>query len=125
MSLDPVVFWEINAVDGENLTRFYQSVFEWGVETDDTGFHSVDSAGDDARSIAGGIFTGKGAIRPHRALYVRVDSVADIVERVRAAGGVVLLEPFEGPSGQTLAFFEDPEGHITGVVERRTKKEGR
>ena len=118
MSSHPVVFWEINAKDGDALSDFYQAVFDWPVETDDTGFHSVRSVAPEGKGIAGGVFTGKGQLRTHRALYVQVESAQTIVQKVEAAGGVVLLQPFEGPGGVTLAFFEDPEGHITGVIER-------
>jgi predicted enzyme related to lactoylglutathione lyase len=119
MSADPVFFWEINAHNGETLAAFYEQVFGWSANRDDSGFHSIDSRDKEGRGIAGGIFTGKGQLPPHRALYVQVDSAAETIDKVRGAGGTVLLEPFEGPGGVTLAFFEDLEGHVTGLVERR------
>ena len=118
MSTNPVFFWEINAHDGEKLTEFYNSVFDWAADADETGFHLVNSVGDDGTGVAGGIFTGKGMIPPHRALYVRVDSASETVEKARTAGAKVLLEVFEGPGGNLLAFFEDLEGHTIGVVQK-------
>jgi predicted enzyme related to lactoylglutathione lyase len=91
MSANPVAFWEINASDGDRLCRFYKTVFDWEISTDATGFHSVASQTDRGEGIAGGVFTGKGRIRNHRALYVQVDSAAETVEKIRAAGGNVLL----------------------------------
>lgn len=123
MSSNPIVFWEINAHDGEKLSAFYNSVFDWSAEADENGFFSVQSVSDEGKGITGGIFTGKGQIPPHRALYVPVDSAAETLEKVRAAGGKVMLKPFEGPGGNILAFFEDPEGHTTGVIQRKEQKE--
>lgn len=119
MSSNPVFFWEINAHDGEKLSAFYNAVFDWGAEADDTGFHLIRSIDGSEKGIAGGIFTGKGQIPPHRALYVRVDSVSETLECARTAGGKVLLEPFEGPDGNILTFFEDLEGHTIGLVEKK------
>jgi predicted enzyme related to lactoylglutathione lyase len=115
---DPVFFWEINARDGDALAGFYADVFGWKTERDNTGFHTVHSRDEQERGIAGGIFTGKGQLPPHRALYVMVDSVQTTLDAAREAGAEILLEPFAGPGGQQLAFFADPEGHITGLVER-------
>jgi len=119
MSSNPVFFWEINAHDGEKLSAFYNAVFDWGTEADDSGFHLIRSVAEEGKGIAGGIFTGKGQIPPHRALYVRVDSAGESLDRAREAGASVLLEPFEGPNGNTLAFFEDLEGHTIGLVEKK------
>ena len=119
MSLNPVFFWEINAHDGEKLSAFYNAVFGWGTEADDSGFHLIRSVDESGKGIAGGIFTGKGQIPPHRALYVRVDSATETLECARAAGAKVLLESFEGPDDNILAFFEDLEGHTIGLVEKK------
>ena len=119
MSSNPVFFWEINAHDGEKLSAFYNAVFDWGTEADDSGFHLIRSVDEEGKGVAGGIFTGKGQIPPHRALYVRVDSASESLDRACEAGASVLLEPFEGPNGNTLAFFEDLEGHTIGLVEKK------
>jgi hypothetical protein len=51
-----------------------------------------------------------------------VDSVEDTVEKVKHAGGKILQEPFEAGTVK-LAFFEDPEGHVTGIVEKLKKQQ--
>jgi len=91
----PVVYWEINtvngetlskfyeevfAVNGESLSKFYEEVFEWATSVDDSGFHSFVS--EDPEGINGGIFTGKGVLPTHKALYVEVDDIQEIVQRV-------------------------------------------
>lgn len=47
--------------------------------------------------------------------YVWVTDAGETAEKVRAAGGTVLAEPFEiGPSG-SMAVFADPEGAVFSV----------
>jgi predicted enzyme related to lactoylglutathione lyase len=116
MAANPVYFWEINARDGKKLAAFYRDVFSWEMDYEDANeFHTVHSQGADGKGIPGGIFTGKGALPPHRALYVRVDSVEDTAAAAEKAGGKIVLEPFDGP-GVRLCFVEDLEGHVVGLV---------
>ena len=42
--------------------------------------------------------------------YIWVDSADDAAARVRAAGGTVLMEPFDVMSAGRMAVFADPEG---------------
>lgn len=123
MTKHPVCFWEINAEDAEPLANFYKRVLEW--ETDfnqQSGFYSVKSSGRDS-GIAGGIFTGKGNLPPHRALYVEVDAIDDIMTKVPLHGGKVALEPYDFEGVGRLAFFRDPEGHMIGLIQRQQKVE--
>lgn len=117
MAGNPVYFWEINARDGKALAAFYHDVFDWEMDYEDSNeFHTVHSAGPDGKGIAGGIFTGKGALPPHRALYVRVESVDETSAAALKAGGKIVQGPFDGPGGVRLCFVEDPEGHVVGLV---------
>ncbi|MFO7881343.1 MAG: VOC family protein [Kosmotogaceae bacterium] len=112
-----IYYWEINARSTPELAKFYTDIFNWEYEYEEkNGFFSFKTS-DEKGGIDGGIFTGKGKIRPHRALYVLVDSVDDTVEKVKQAGGTILQDPFESGTVK-LAFFEDPEGHVTGIVEK-------
>ena len=113
---NPIVYWEINAKDGPALAEFYRDVFEWESSVDDTGFYSFKSGS--ARGIDGGIFTGKGLLPPHRALYIEVEDIKIVLERVARRGAEILLGPFESGNA-ILAFFRDPEGHMLGLIERK------
>jgi predicted enzyme related to lactoylglutathione lyase len=112
----PIVYWEINAKDGPALAEFYRDVFEWESSVDDTGFYSFKSGS--ARGIDGGIFTGKGLLPTHRALYIEVEDIKIVLERVARRGAEILLGPFESGNA-ILAFFRDPEGHMLGLIERK------
>jgi len=117
-----IYYWEINAQNASELAKFYTDVFDWEYEYEERNDFFSFSTSDDKGGIDGGIFTGKGKIRPHRALYVLVDNVDNTIERVKQAGGTILQDPFEAGKVK-LAFFEDPEGHVTGIVEKLEKQE--
>ena len=112
----PIVYWEINAKDAPALPVSYRDCFEWESAVDDTGFYSFKSGS--AGGIDGGIFTGKGLLPPHRALYIEVEDIKIVLERVARRGAEILLGPFESGNA-ILAFFRDPEGHMLGLIERK------
>lgn len=112
-----IYYWEINASSAPELAKFYTDIFDWEYEYEEKNDFFSFKTSNDKGGIDGGIFTGKGKIRPHRALYVLVDSVDDTVEKVKQAGGTILQDPFEAGTVK-LAFFEDPEGHVIGIVEK-------
>jgi len=69
---------------------------------------------------------------PSALLYLRVDSVADTVERLRAQGVTIESEPHVifshdddtlGPAGsdEWQAFLRDSEGNLVGLVELRRR----
>lgn len=117
MAHSPVVWWEINARDGESLMRFYRAVFGWECRHDeDSGIWHLDSGQGRAGAISGGVFTGKGVLPPHRCLYVEVEDVDAVVERAKAEGRPILQGPFDLEGVGRLAFFEDPEGHMIGLI---------
>ncbi|GEM_PF-393570 len=123
MTKHPVCFWEINAEDAEPLANFYKRVLEWEIGfNQQRAFYSVKSSGKDS-GIAGGIFTGKGNLPPHRALYVEVEAIDEIMTRVPLHGGKVALEPYDFEGVGRLAFFRDPEGHMIGLIQRQAKAE--
>ncbi|TYB93925.1 MAG: bleomycin resistance protein [Kosmotoga sp.] len=112
-----IYYWEINASSAPELAKFYNDIFDWEYEYEEKNEFFSFKTSDDKGGIGDAIFTGKGKIRPHRALNVLVNSADDPVEKVKQAGGTILQYPFESENVK-LAFFEDPEGHVTGIVEK-------
>ena len=53
---------------------------------------------------------------------VAVASAEDAASAARAAGGEVLAEPFDGPSGR-IAVIKDPTGGVIAACERTTGAE--
>ena len=115
---NPVVWWEINAKDGEALSAFYREVFEWDMPRDPTGGIWEVKRDDAPGNIGGGIFTGQGRLPPHRCLYVQVDDIDLVCGRATAAGQRILQGPDLVEGVGRLAFFRDPEGHMIGLLQR-------
>jgi predicted enzyme related to lactoylglutathione lyase len=49
------------------------------------------------------------------ALYMAVDDLASTLEKVKAAGGRVIVERQEIPGMGALALFADPEDRVLGL----------
>ena len=115
-----VVWWEINAKDGEKLSAFYREVLEWEMPLDEkSGIWEV-ARDEAAGNIGGGIFTGQGRLPTHRCLIVQVEDIDQVCGRVKRAGQEILQGPFALEGVGRLAFFRDPEGHMLGLIERPT-----
>ncbi len=113
-----VVWWEINAVDGEALSAFYRALFDWKLPQDPASGIWEQKGSGKPGDIGGGIFTGKGALPTHRCLYVEVEDIEASCARARELGREILQGPFAVAGVGRLAFFRDPEGHMLGLIER-------
>ncbi len=54
--------------------------------------------------------------------YIRVERADDAAERVRAAGGAILTEPFDAGDAGRMAVFADCEGAVFRVWEPKQHK---
>ena len=54
--------------------------------------------------------------------YIRVERADDAAERVRAAGGAILAEPFDVGDAGRMAVFADPDGAVFRVWEPKQHK---
>ncbi len=108
--------------DPDAAARFYGSLFGWEVEGPDPapGRHLVARLG--GRDAAG--LGSSPAARPGAwwSTYVRVDGAEDSAERVRRAGGAVVVEPFDALPAGRAAVLADPAGARFGVWEARARK---
>lgn len=109
----PVVHWEIEAQDPEKSAAFYGQLFNWTI-------------GDGAvRQIGPGIgapepITGhiRGGQRSAVVLNIQVLDLRATLDRVAGLGGKVLREPYDLPTGVTIASILDPEGNRITLVQQ-------
>ena len=104
---------DTNQPDPEAAVRFYGGLFGWE-------FEDVMPAESPARYFVARIRGGDVAAvssaserAPQAATwntYVWVESADATASKVRAAGGAVVLEPFDVPGAGRMAVFTDPEG---------------
>lgn len=111
----PVVHWELWSKDPGKLGAFYKHAFDWKVNhVEELNYHMVETGGD--AGINGGIFTPQQGPWPAKlALYIDVDDLAAYRDRVRDAGGKVIVEEQEVPGVGRFCLFEDPDGRVMGM----------
>jgi predicted enzyme related to lactoylglutathione lyase len=110
----PVVHWEFWSPDPKTLGKFYEEVFDWKISTiPDLDYHLV-QAGEGG--IGGGMMTPqKGPWPANLTLYVDVDDLAAYTEKIKAAGGKMIVENQKVPGVGEFSLFSDPDGRVLGM----------
>ena len=103
----PIVYFEIAGPDGASLRSFFKSVFDW--EIDDSSTISSLSTG----GLRGGIREDPADM----VLYMGVDDIDELLAKVEADGGSVVLGRTVVPDVVTFALFKDPAGNLLGIAE--------
>ena len=110
----PVVYWEIEARDGERQRKFYRGLFNWDVG--DGAIMSVPAGIGGPESGIGGHIRVSDRSRVN--LYVQVRDLAESLKRAVALGGSVTIERLQVPDGATLAVIADPEDNPIVLVQQ-------
>jgi predicted enzyme related to lactoylglutathione lyase len=109
---NPVVHFEILGRDQKLLEEFYKSIFDWEIDPAMEGYSLVKTGS----GIGGGIGA-MGEGRVHVMFYVAVDDVAAALTLIESKGGQKAFGPHPIPDGGVIAGFNDPEGHLIGLVQ--------
>jgi predicted enzyme related to lactoylglutathione lyase len=110
----PVVWFEVLGQDGEKLQRYYAELFGWNIEVGGPGKYGEVKPG--AKGIGGGIAAQYPGTRPWVTFYVAANDVSGTLEKAQRLGGKVVMPTRRIPDGPEVAAFEDPEGHVIGLV---------
>jgi predicted enzyme related to lactoylglutathione lyase len=100
----------------DDAARFYGELFGWEAEEIGKGHLVCRLRGRDAAMIG----TAQDAAAPEAALWIthiQVDDASDTAQKVSAAGGSVLAEPFNAPGGARVAVAADPQGAVFALLE--------
>jgi uncharacterized protein len=114
----PVVHFEVMGSDADKLWSFYSGLFDWKINSDNPmNYGIVDREGNvnaDGVGIGGGIgaYSGGG----HLTFYVEVPDVEAALVKAESLGGTRLSGPMKVTEEVELGHFNDPEGHMVGVV---------
>ncbi len=105
---------ELMATDWESAFGFYSNLFGWTKGAPhDMGPMGTYQLFVDGGETVGGMMTKPAQLpRPFWNFYFRVDSVAAAVDRLKAAGGSVLMGPHQVPSNDWIVQGQDPQGAI-------------
>lgn len=115
MGTGKICYIEIPATDINASANFYQEVFAWNVRTRGDGRLAFD---DGVGQVSGAwVLNRKAMTEVGLLIYVMVDSVAETIEKVTAAGGVI-VQPIGGDAPEITARFTDPAGNILGLYQQ-------
>jgi predicted enzyme related to lactoylglutathione lyase len=113
---DQVVWFEVVGKDGKALRSFYSDLFGWQFsEPGEMDYGMVEGAN-------GGIGGGVGSApdgSTHLTFYVGVDDPQAALDKAVELGGTEVMGVTEIPGMVTFALFNDPEGHLVGIVKNR------
>lgn len=110
-----ICYIEIPATDINASADFYKKVFGWNVRTRGDGHLAFD---DGVGQVSGSwVLNRKPMTEVGLLIYVMADSVANTIEKVAAAGGVI-VQPIGGDAPEITARFADPAGNILGLYQQ-------
>ncbi len=113
----PVMWFEVLGTDGGKLRRFYGDLFGWTFDVLPQVNYGVVKTGD-ARGIMGGVGQTFPGTRSWVTFYTETPDVTASLAKVEALGGRVIM-PRTALPDVILGVFEDPEGHVLGLVEAK------
>ncbi|MDX6586871.1 MAG: uncharacterized protein QOI31_1344 [Solirubrobacterales bacterium] len=118
---NPVVHFEILGKDGEKLKKYYSDMFGWAISSDNPMNYGViareENLSPEGIGIGGGIM-GMVGNEGYVTFYVAVENCEAALAKAEELGGKRLMGPDEVPGqGIAIGHFEDPEGHMVGVLE--------
>lgn len=117
---NPIVHFEVLGKDKAILEDFYRALFDWQLNPVMDNYTMV-SPGE---GLNGGIGTSMDGGPGHATFYVEVANIAETLTVIEGRGGRKISGPDHVPNGPVVALFADPEGHVIGLVEAGTMRNG-
>jgi predicted enzyme related to lactoylglutathione lyase len=116
----PVVHFEVLAKDGDRLKSYYAELFGWQIDSNNPmAYGIVDRKGNgnaDGVGIGGGIGPAPEGYDGHVTFYVEVPDVEAALANAERLGGTRMMGPDQVMEGLEIGLFNDPEGHLIGLV---------
>jgi uncharacterized protein len=116
----PVVHFEVLAKDGDKLKSYYAELFGWQIDSNNPmGYGIVDRESNvnaDGVGIGGGIGPAPEGYDGHVTFYVEVPDVEAALANAERLGGTRMMGPDQVMEGLEIGLFNDPEGHLVGLV---------
>ena len=112
-----VVHFEIPADDPERAAKFYERVFGWEIQKWEgpMDYWLVKTGEDDDMGINGAIMPKEFGDKVRNT--IGVDSFDEFAKKIESEGGKIITEKQTIPGIGTMAFFQDTEGNISGIIE--------
>ena len=118
MAHGDITHMDIPVDDMGRATAFYNDVLGWQI-AEMEGFEGY-PMWQAPNQVSGGGFVSRDESIPTMRNYVEVDSIDEVLAKVTAAGGSVLLEKSPITETSWFAVFADTEGNQMGLYEGTT-----
>jgi predicted enzyme related to lactoylglutathione lyase len=116
----PVVHFEVIGKDADQLRGYYSELFGWEIDANNPmNYGTIQREGNtnaDGAGIGGGIGQGPEGYDGHVTFYVEVPDVEAALAKAESLGGSRMMGPEVMAEGVEIGLFNDPEGHVVGVV---------
>ena len=112
----PVMWFEVLGQDGEKLRGFYGGLFDWTIDANNPIKYGLVNTGD-SRGIPGGVGQSAPGTRSWVTFYVETPDITASLNKAQQLGGKVVIQAKRYKN--TVGVFEDPEGHVIGLVEAK------
>jgi predicted enzyme related to lactoylglutathione lyase len=122
--LDKVVHFEIPADNIDRAIKFYKETFDWKItpvpQLNYTLLGTVEvdqnNMPKEAGAINGGMMERSFGIKGP-VLTISVDNIDDSIENIQKQGGKIIQGKMEVPTVGLIAYFQDTEGNILGLIQ--------
>jgi uncharacterized protein len=109
---------ELYAREGKSAFDFYEKIFGWtkagSFDMGPMGIYQLFAAG---AAPVGGMMSKPDVVPvPNWGYYINVEAIDSAVDRVKSAGGSILMGPHEVPGGQWIVQCLDPQGGYFALV---------
>ena len=116
----PVIHFEVIGKDAKALQDYYSELFGWEIDASNPmGYGIVQRDGNtnaDGAGIGGGVGGGMEGYDGHVTFYIEVPDVEAALAKAESLGGSRVMGPEKVMDVVELGLFNDPEGHMVGVV---------
>jgi len=116
----PVVHFEIVGKDADGLRNYYAELFGWQFDSDNPMNYGIvqrdQNVSEDGVGIGGGIGAGPEGYPGHVTFYIGVPDVEAALAKAESLGGSRVMGPEKVMEQVEIGLFNDPEGHLVGVV---------
>jgi uncharacterized protein len=117
---EPVVWFEVVGKDGEKLRSYYSDLFGWEFDSDNPMNYGIvqreQNLSPEGVGIGGGVGTGPEGYDGHVTFYAGVADVEAALAKAESLGGSRVMGPEKVMEDIEIGLFNDPEGHLVGVV---------
>jgi predicted enzyme related to lactoylglutathione lyase len=115
-----VVHFEIIGKDGERLKSYYSELFGWDIDSNNPMNYGIvqrnGNVNTDGVGIGGGVGGAPEGYSGHVTFYIEVSDVEAALAKAESLGGSRMMGPDKVMEGVEIGLFNDPEGHVVGVV---------